>query len=77
MHGQELLNCLYFNDYRVVYEQIESVSVVKAGVGRKTPALSARQRRGALRFAVRKSDTFDKRFQAVLVQVLSAPLLPS
>ena len=29
MHRQELLNRFYFNDYRVVYQQIEAVSIVQ------------------------------------------------
>ena len=32
VHGQDLLNCFYFNDYRVVHEQIETVSIIEMEV---------------------------------------------
>ena len=35
MHRQQFLNCLYFNDYRVIHQQVESVAVIQLEFRRK------------------------------------------
>ena len=64
MDRQQLFNCLYFNDYRIIHEQIEPVAVIELEFVVERSAPFARSTTIARLCATRESGTCDTRFQA-------------